>query len=120
MKEKKGYVGKTVWKIGEDGDVLAEYASIKEAAERNGLSYRYLLSCVRQGRSCHGMSFEYEKKVEKPIKPECGAGSGGAFIMPSRPGLSTFQAGHNPLETYRARAGNPDGGLPAHTRGRAI
>lgn len=79
---------KPVRKLDAEGRILAEYLSARQAAQENGFSYRYLLSCVRKGTACHGMQFEYFHNT---------------FPMPQKRQPSGFQAGHSPYSIYRER-----------------
>lgn len=58
----KGHNGRTpVVLLDEDGNVIAEYNSVKEAAETNGLKYNSV-SCYLRGvqKTCFGYKFKYK------------------------------------------------------------
>lgn len=86
-KEHNTNAAKKVRKLDAEGNPLEEYPSAAAAAQANNISYRYLMACIQQGRTCHEMRFAYRTAP--------------AFQMPVRKEVHPFQAGHNPYEVYR-------------------
>lgn len=89
--ENNAYAAKAICKRDLDGNLIEVYDSVKEAAEKNGISYGYLHNRLGTRKACHGFLFEPFKRP---------------FHIPKRENLiSKFQINHNPYHIYRENRG---------------
>lgn len=89
MTESDGRRGRMrVRKLDRHGRLIEEYETIHIAAIANGLSYEHLQKCLREGKKCCGMRFEY-----------CVSDT----LDTGREAPKGFHATHNPYEIYREK-----------------
>ena len=76
---------KAVVKLDDDGNVIEQYESVKEAAEKNGIKAQAICNAIKRGGKAGGMKFAYEVHRQKPV-----------LLMPKPKKVANFQSGHLP------------------------
>lgn len=76
---------KAVVKLDDDGNVIEQYESVKEAAEKNGIKAQTICNAIKRKGKAGGMKFDYTVHRQKPV-----------FLMPKPKKVANFQSGHLP------------------------
>lgn len=76
-----------VRKLDRHGRLIEAYETIHSAALDNGLNYENLQKCLREGKKCCGMRFEYCVDT----------------LNTGREAPKGFHATHNPYDVYREK-----------------
>ena len=76
---------KAVVKLDEDGNIIEEYVSVKEAAEKNEIKPASICNAIKRKGMTGGMRFDYQICNKKSV-----------FIPPKPKRVASFQNGHLP------------------------
>lgn len=74
---------KAVVKLDDDGNVIEQYESVKEAAEKNGIKVQAICNAIKRKGKAGGMRFDYTVHRQKPV-----------FLMPKPKNVAGFQSRH--------------------------
>ena len=76
---------RAVVKLDDAGNVIEQYKSVAEAAEKNGIKAQSICNAIKRKGKAGGMRFDYTVHRQKPV-----------FLMPKPKKVANFQSSHLP------------------------